>query len=176
MALAWERYLILHDIRCVISELHPNTPGGPSEGPGYRGNTAPEISEQGVGGGGWRTAKCWKASQGMWFCSEVDIKGSEGSCVSPSPPSAEHRASVWVLRMRAKSLPACRTLCDPMDCSLPGFSIHGVSQARITGSRGSFWTRDQTLVSCISCIGRQVLYLPAPPGKPACLTDTLCNE
>ena len=23
------------------------------------------------------------------------------------------------------------TLCDPMDCSLPGFSVHGISQARI---------------------------------------------
>ena len=26
---------------------------------------------------------------------------------------------------------ACLTLCDPMDCSLPGSSVHGVSQARI---------------------------------------------
>ena len=25
----------------------------------------------------------------------------------------------------------CPTLCDPMDCSLPGFSIHGIFQARI---------------------------------------------
>ena len=25
----------------------------------------------------------------------------------------------------------CPTLCDPMDCSLPGSSIHGISQARI---------------------------------------------
>ena len=26
---------------------------------------------------------------------------------------------------------SCRTLCDPMDCSLPGFSVHGIPQARI---------------------------------------------
>ena len=26
---------------------------------------------------------------------------------------------------------SCLTLCDPMDCSLPGFSVHGISQARI---------------------------------------------
>ena len=26
---------------------------------------------------------------------------------------------------------SCPTLCDPMDCSLPGFSIHGILQARI---------------------------------------------
>ena len=26
---------------------------------------------------------------------------------------------------------SCPTLCDPVDCSLPGFSIHGILQARI---------------------------------------------
>ena len=31
----------------------------------------------------------------------------------------------------AKSLQSCPTLCDPMDCSLPGSSIHGIFQARI---------------------------------------------
>ena len=46
--------------------------------------------------------------------------------------------------------------CDPMDCSLPGFSVHGILQARILGwvaisfSRGSSWPRDWTLVSCIA--------------------------
>ena len=30
----------------------------------------------------------------------------------------------------AKSLQSCPTLCDPMDCSLPGFSAHGILQAR----------------------------------------------
>ena len=30
----------------------------------------------------------------------------------------------------AKSLQSCPTLCDPMDCSLPGFPIHGIIQAR----------------------------------------------
>ena len=31
----------------------------------------------------------------------------------------------------AKSLQSCPTLCDPMDCSLPGFSIHGIFQAKV---------------------------------------------
>ena len=26
---------------------------------------------------------------------------------------------------------SCLTLCDPMDCSLPGSSVHGISEARI---------------------------------------------
>ena len=33
--------------------------------------------------------------------------------------------------MRAKSLQLCPTLCDPVDCSLLGSSVHGVLQARI---------------------------------------------
>ena len=51
---------------------------------------------------------------------------------------------------------SCPTLCDPMDCSLPGFSIHGIFQARIlewvaiSFSRGSSQPRDRTLVSHIA--------------------------
>ena len=43
--------------------------------------------------------------------------------------------------------------CDTMDCSLPGFSVHGISQANIlewvaiSSSRGSSPPRDQTQVS-----------------------------
>ena len=31
----------------------------------------------------------------------------------------------------AKSLQSCPSLCDPMDCSSPGSSVHGILQARI---------------------------------------------
>ena len=47
-------------------------------------------------------------------------------------------------------------LCNPMDCSPPGFSVHGILQARILEwiaipfSRGTSQPRDQTLVSCIA--------------------------
>ena len=49
---------------------------------------------------------------------------------------------------------SCLTLCDPMDCSLPGSSVHGIFQARvlewaaISFSRGSCQPRDHTQVSC----------------------------
>ena len=52
-------------------------------------------------------------------------------------------------------------LCDPMDCSPPGSSGHGILQARILewvampSSRGSSWPRERTH---ISCIGKWVLY------------------
>ena len=63
-----------------------------------------------------------------------------------------------------KSLRSSMTLCDPMDRSLPGSSVHGILQARILewvampSSRGSSWPKDPTRGSYISCIGRQVLY------------------
>ena len=57
---------------------------------------------------------------------------------------------------------SCPTLYDHMDCSLPGPSVHGIFQARIWQwvAISSFWrspqARDQTCVSCLSCIGRQI--------------------
>ena len=49
---------------------------------------------------------------------------------------------------------SCLIFCDPMDCSLPGSSVHGISQARILVwvavpfSRGSSWPKNQTWISC----------------------------
>ena len=63
----------------------------------------------------------------------------------------------------AKSLQSCPTLCDSVDCSLPGSSIHGIYQVKIlewvavSSSRGSSQRRDRTRVSYISCIGRWAL-------------------
>ena len=54
--------------------------------------------------------------------------------------------------------------CYSMDGSLRGFSVHGIHQARILdwvampSSRGSSQPRDKTLVSCIFCTGRWILY------------------
>ena len=56
--------------------------------------------------------------------------------------------------MHTKSLQSCQTLCDPVDCSLLGLSVHGILQARtlewvaVPFSRGSSRLRDQTWVSC----------------------------
>ena len=58
--------------------------------------------------------------------------------------------------MCVKSLQLCLALCNPMQCSLPGSSVHGISQARIlewvaiSSSRGSSPPKDQTHVSCSS--------------------------
>ena len=65
----------------------------------------------------------------------------------------------------------CPTLCNPMDYSSPDSSVCGIFQARIlegvaiSSSRGSLRPRDWIQISCVSCIGRQVLYHCAA-GKP----------
>ena len=76
------------------------------------------------------------------------------------------------------SLHLCLTLCHPMNCSLPGSSVHGILQARIlewvaiSSSRGFSWSRDQTCISCDSCIaGRS--FITEPPEKPICLVTQI---
>ena len=55
------------------------------------------------------------------------------------------------------------SLCGPIDCSPPGSPVHGLSQARILEwvaiffFRKSSWPRNQTWVSCVSCLGRRIL-------------------
>ena len=67
---------------------------------------------------------------------------------------------------------SCLTLCDPVDCSPPGFPVHGILQATILewvampSSRGSPQPRDQTPVSYVCCIDRQFLYHWHHPGSP----------
>ena len=76
--------------------------------------------------------------------------------------------------VQAKSLQSCLTLCRPIDYSPPGSSIHGILQTRILEwavmppSKGSSWPRDQTRVSSVSCIGRQVLYHQHHLGSHSC--------
>ena len=68
----------------------------------------------------------------------------------------------------AKSFQSCLTLCDPMDCSLPGSAIHGILQVRILewvvmpSSRRSSQPRDQTNISYIP--GR--FFATEPQRKP----------
>ena len=91
--------------------------------------------------------------------------------------SCSHRFSkvneIWHKRVSLREFPPgqmccccliaklCRTLCDLVNCSPPGSSVHGISQARIlewaaiSSSRGSSRPRNQTHVSCP---GRRILY------------------
>ena len=61
-----------------------------------------------------------------------------------------------MLKVKMLVTQSCPTLCNPIDCNLPGSSIHGILQANILEwivipfSRGSSWPKDQTQVSCIA--------------------------
>ena len=72
---------------------------------------------------------------------------------------------------------SCPTLCDPVDCSPPGSSVHGILQVRIlewvtiSFSRGSSQPRDQTQVSCIAGA-----LTSEPPGKPIKVKISLSNS
>ena len=61
--------------------------------------------------------------------------------------------NIKYLKVKSEVAQLCLILCDPMDCSLPGFSVYGIFQAKvvervaISFSRGSSWTKDRTQVS-----------------------------
>ena len=76
---------------------------------------------------------------------------------------------------------SCLTLCNPMDCSLPGSSVHGILQAGILewvampSARGSSQPRDAhfSCVSQVSCIDKLVLYHWCHLQSPNSLQGTM---
>ena len=82
-----------------------------------------------------------------------------------SPEGMQLQTQAWAIYSLNRLLCVCSVMscvCNPMDCSPPGSSVHGISQARIlewvaiSFSRGSSQPRDQTQISCLSC--RWILY------------------
>ena len=93
---------------------------------------------------------------------ELDMKQQIGSKSAKEYIKAVYCHSAYLTYMQSESesevAQLCLTLCDPMDCSLPGSSVHGIFQARIlewvaiSFSRGSSQPSDRTQVSHI--VGR----------------------
>ena len=88
---------------------------------------------------------------------------------------------LWCCCSVAKS---CLTLCDLVDCHPPGLDfVHGISQARmlewvaIFFSKGSFWPRNWTF---ISCIGMRIFHHWATGEAPcialSCLLKTIISS
>ena len=75
------------------------------------------------------------------------------------------------VNMCAKSPQLCSTFCDPMDCSPPGSSVHGMLHSRILEwvvrpyFKGSSWPRDRTYIPCVTCIAGGC-FTAEPLGKP----------
>ena len=103
----------------------------------------------------WKDRSLLQPSDGIYMSSEFSLLFPEVWGLEASGEVAETLVNCCLV---AKS---CLTLCDPMDCSSPGSSVHEISQTRIlewiaiSFSRRSCWLRDWTHVSCI---GRKVLY------------------
>ena len=94
------------------------------------------------------------------FLSEINNHGrmdtvKEGKC------GLNWESSIETYTLRCIVTKSCLPLCDPMNYSMPGSTVHGIFQARImewvaiSFSRGSSQPRYQT---CISCIGRRIIY------------------
>ena len=71
----------------------------------------------------------------------------------------------FILSSYCSDSQSCPNLCDQWTvCSLPASSIHAILPARILegvaipSSRGSSQPRDRTRISCVSYIGRQIVY------------------
>ena len=105
-----------------------------------------------------------------WLChSLVGLVGPQPNWLLGSPGDSDGKES--------EVAQSHLTFCNPMDCSLPGSSVHGIFQAwvlqwvAISFSRGSSWPRDQTQVSHIAgrCFTIWVTR-DAPDGK-----ESACN-
>ena len=132
--------------------LIPGSGRSPGEGKGYPLQYS--GLENSMGCIGHEVSKSW-----------TQLNNFHTSCIHLGSPNVLQRfynffKKLWfsifepiLLCMCAKSLQSCLSPCDPMDCSPPGSSVHGILQARILESvtiffsRGSSWPRDQTHVS-----------------------------
>ena len=131
-------------------------PQGPTqaarrEGHTWRGSSGPHASLPLTPASSWRCV-CRGGEAGGW-----QVQRNENS-LSLNLSSILYCS---VLLRACQVTWSCLTLPNPMDCSPPGSSVHGLLQARILewvampSSRGSSRHRDGTQVCCT---GRQVLY------------------
>ena len=88
--------------------------------------------------------------------STPEVRGGGQEVRSSGWSSGEELPHVQDKKSESEVTQLCPTLCDPMGCSLPGFSVHGIFQARILEwvaiafSRRASQPRNRTRVSCIA--------------------------
>ena len=114
--------------------------------------------------------KLWTVSKGLWSQKRSNLfslplrMGPHSGAVA----AGLRRDARVILCVHAQ---LCLTLWNHPDWSLPDPSVHKSLWARIlewaiSSSRGCPWTRNQTRVSCVSFIGRQILYQLPHLGSP----------
>ena len=128
--------------------------GGSSQ-PGDRTHI-PWIDRQIIYHGGTREALTVHYILVIWVSSDTIVKGCAVCAVSEGSSWSNREMTPWSEVKWSGVAQSCPTLCNPMDCSPAGSSIHGIFQARvldwvaISFPRGSSWPRNQTLVSRIA--------------------------
>ena len=75
----------------------------------------------------------------------------------PLPDREAWQATVFSLVQFSSVAQLCPTLCDPMDCSLPGSSVHGIFQARVLDWGAIAFSGHTILEHYISCYPRSQL-------------------
>ena len=112
-------------------------------------NLNQDMLTTGVGNGNPLWSSCLENSmdRGAW---QAPVHGDKKSQTRLST-----HAHLFTPEGEGEVAQSCPTFCNPVDCSLPGFSVHGILRARIlewvtiSFSRGSSQPRDWTWVSCI---------------------------
>ena len=94
------------------------------------------------------------SDESVWLCDlpiSIPVYSAASKCAFSF---LKNDSTNWFQKGNVAQL--CLTLCNPMNCSCPGSSAHGILQARILewvampSSRGSSQPRNQTWVSCIT--------------------------
>ena len=91
---------------------------------------------------------------GYWHLLEEEMT-THFSILAGIIPQTEEPGRLQFMGLQREVAQLCPTLCNPVDHSLPGFSVHGILQARIlewvtvSFSRGSSRPRDRSWVSSI---------------------------
>ena len=138
-------------VGCMRQVLGPGALGRP-RGIGQRGRWE--------GGSGWAIhVNPWLIHVNVWqkplqYCKVISLQLiKKKKRKKERKKEKEYVLSIAMLIVKVAR--SCPTVCNPLDCSLPVSSVHGISQERImewdsiSFSRGSSWPRDQTWVSCL---------------------------
>ena len=126
----------------------------------------PCLTSSALAGGFFTTSTTWEALIVFWV--KLYSPKMEAETLTSSSGKSDHvreiqSLQIWLVKMRlylirvrwGEVAQLCPTLCDPVDCNLLGFSVHGILQARIlewiaiSFARGSSRPRDRTQVSRI---------------------------
>ena len=110
---------------------------------------------------------CWHPEQQGQDTSAL----SQAHTLDPSTPGPSWAPGVSRVLCSFLVAQSCPTLCDPMDCSPPSSSVHGISQTRtlegaaVSSSRGSSWPGIESM-SPVSPALAGGFFTTAPPGNP----------